>query len=294
MVDKTDEDEIEVTLEAPPEVEIPEGDIPPVLDPPAKAVEPEEGIEALRLKLADSERGREDEARRRQDAESRAANAGKEVQDTNLTLVTTAIAQVTAASERLEADYAQALQDSDFAAAAKIQREMSKNEVNLQSLEAGKKQLEEDAKRPPPQEISGDPVDVLANQLSPRSASWVRSHPEYARDPRLYQRMLAAHNLAMSEDIKADSDEYFAAIEGTLKIGKPAAVREVPPESALSAAAEPTRAPPPAAPVRGGGGGGAQTVRLSAAEREIAQMSGMTDQEYAANKLALTREGKIN
>jgi phage I-like protein len=35
-------------------------------------------------------------------------------------------------------------------------------------------------------------------------------------------------------------------------------------------------------------------VRLSAAEREMADMMGMTEKEYALNKLTLQREGKLN
>lgn len=291
MADETEKD---IEIEVLPEVEIPEGEIPPLKDPPEKAIEPEEGIEALKAKLADSQRERDAETQRRRDAEARAASAGKEVSDTNLSLVSNAIATVTAASERLETDYAQALQDSDYAAAAKIQREMAKNEVNLQSLEAGKRQLEEDAKRPPVVERPNDPVEALAGQLTSRSASWVRAHPEYARDPSLYQSMLAAHNLAIGKRLEPDSDAYFSKIEELLEIRRPAvAAREEPQESALSAAAEPTRSvAPPAAPVRGGGS--SNTVRLSAAEREMAAMSGLTDAEYAREKQALQKEGKLN
>jgi hypothetical protein len=35
-------------------------------------------------------------------------------------------------------------------------------------------------------------------------------------------------------------------------------------------------------------------VRLSSEEREMAQMMGMTPEEYGKNKLALKREGKLN
>jgi hypothetical protein len=35
-------------------------------------------------------------------------------------------------------------------------------------------------------------------------------------------------------------------------------------------------------------------VRLTSAEREMADMMGMTEKEYAVNKLALQREGKLN
>ena len=57
------------------------------------------------------------------------------------------------------------------------------------------------------------------------------------------------------------------------------------------------RSAPPAAPVsRSGNGTGSSpnVVRLTSAEREIASMMGMTDKEYAKNKVALQKEGKLN
>jgi phage I-like protein len=36
------------------------------------------------------------------------------------------------------------------------------------------------------------------------------------------------------------------------------------------------------------------TVRLTAAEREIASDLGMSEQDYARNKLALQKEGKLH
>ena len=37
----------------------------------------------------------------------------------------------------------------------------------------------------------------------------------------------------------------------------------------------------------------ANSVRLTASEREMAQMMGMTNEEYAKNKLMLIKEGKL-
>lgn len=274
-------------------------DKPPVGDPPPAAVPAEEGIEALRANLEREKSARLASEAREREANARANNAGKEVQDTNLALVTNAIAQVNQDSDMLEANYAQAMTDGDYAAGAKIQRQMAANAAKLQQLENGKTALEAEAKNPRREEprVESDPVEALAGQLSPRSASWVRSHPEYATDPRLYQKMLAAHNLAVADGVKTDTDDYFEAIEDTLKIRRREPEREE--ETALSGAADGTRRQSPAAaPVSRGGGMDGQkkpgTVRLSAAEVEIAALNGQTVQEYAANKAALIAEGKLN
>lgn len=304
--DHTD-DEIEITLDpvvaetsADSEIKVAEQEDKPVIaDPPPAAVPAEDGIEALRANLEREKSQRiaaQEDARK---ANERAQNAGKEVQDTNLALVTNAIAQVNQDSDMLEANYAQAMTDGDYAAGAKIQRQMAANAAKIQQLENGKTALEAEAKNPRREEPRiADPVEALASQLSPRSAQWVRAHPEYATDPRLYQKMLAAHNLAVADNVRLDSDDYFEAIEDTLKIRQPAheATRE---ENALSSAAEgQRRQSPPAAPVSRGGGMDGQkkpgTVRLSAAEVEMAAATGQSVQEYAANKQALINEGKLN
>jgi hypothetical protein len=51
-------------------------------------------------------------------------------------------------------------------------------------------------------------------------------------------------------------------------------------------------APPPAAPVSRGDNRNA--VRLSAAQREAAELSGMTEQEYAKSVQALKAEGRLH
>lgn len=300
------DDEIEIELdpvvaETPePEIKVAEQEDKPVIaDPPPAAVPAEEGIETLKANLERERQGRlsaEEDARR---ARTETANAGKTVQETNLALVTNAIANTNAAIDRMESDYAQALQDGDHAAAAKINRAMSQSMSELSQLESGKVALEAEAKNPRREEprVENDPVEALATQLSPRSAQWVRSHPEYATDQRLYQKMLAAHNLAVADGVKTDTDDYFEAIEDTLKIRR----REPEPEreTALSEAAEGVRRQSPAsAPVSRGGGMDGQkrpgTVRLSAAEVEMAQNMGQSVEEYAREKQALISEGKLN
>ena len=122
----------------------------------------------------------------------------------------------------------------------------------------------------------------------------MRRNPQFATDNRLYQKMLAAHNLAVADGIDPDTDDYFASIEDTLRIRSRNEY-----EDATSSAAKPLqrRSAPPAAPVSRSGtptGTRPNRVTLTAEEREMASMMGMTPEEYGRNKLALKKEGRMN
>ena len=98
----------------------------------------------------------------------------------------------------------------------------------------------------------------------------------------------------VARGIAPDSDEYFAVVESALGIAKPAPKEAATEDGVLSAAAaKPERdTAPPAAPVSRGGPS-SRSVRLSAEEIEMAEMSGVTAEEYARNKAALQKEGRM-
>lgn len=265
-------------------------------DKPADADPVDNTLETLREQLESERKARQEAQRRASEAEQSAYEAKGEVQDTSLHLVSNAIDTVIQNNNILKANYREAMAMQDYDTAADIQSEMSSNAAKLLQLEQGKQALESQPRQPAPTPYIADPVEALASQLSPRSADWVRRNPQFATDPRLYQKMLAAHNLAMADDIPADSDDYFAAIEDTLRIRRQDNSGDY---DAMADAAKPTqrRSAPPAAPVsRSGGGGGSKPnrVTLTAAEREMASMMGMTPEEYGRNKLTLQKEGKLN
>jgi len=257
----------------------------------------DKSLEDLKAQLERERQARLDAERRAHETESSLYQAKNETKSSNLHLVTNAIETVKQTNDVLKANYREAMSVGDYDAAADIQANMVENAAKLQQLEQGRKALEKtpDYEVPDPY-MPSDPVEALASQLSPRSAAWVRAHPEYATDTKLYQKMLAAHNLAVTDDIEADSDEYFEAIETTLRI------RNAPKpytDDASSQAAKPTqrRSSPPAAPVsRGGSGTGsrANVVRLTAEEREMASLMGMTEKEYAISKMELKKSGRMN
>lgn len=273
------------------------------LEAPEKATEEvEEGIKALKHQLEMERNARAEAERRAREAQNTASRASLEVQDSNLQLIMSAIDSVKRTNDMLKRDYATAMQAGDYETAAEIQSNMSINGAKLLQLENGRSALEQRLANPPKPEPEApqDPVEAVASQLSPRSAAWVRAHPECVRDRRLYMKMIGAHNIAVADGFQADTDEYFAEIERQMGYRKPqTAVEADYDEEPMSAAAKPMtrKPPPPAAPssrTASNGTGGRNTVTLTREEREMAGIMGMTPEEYAKNKVALKKEGKLN
>lgn len=270
--------------------------------PKEDEISPELGIEALKQQLEMERVARAEAEKRARQAETNASKANAEVQDSNLQLIVSAIDSINRAGTMLKRDYAAAMSAGNFEQAAEIQSQMSINGAKLLQLENGRAALEQRLKNPPKEEpkLPDDPVEAVAQQLSPRSAAWVRAHPECVRDKRLYMKMVGAHNIAVADGFQADTDEYFAEIERQLGYRKqPAPVQQEEQEEPTSMAAKPMpkKAPPPAAPssrAASNGTGGKNTVTLTREEREMASIMGMTPEEYAKNKVALKKEGKIN
>jgi hypothetical protein len=260
-----------------------------------RTIEPEEGINDLKMKLEQERNGRIEAEKQARQATEAAVHAKNEVQDTNLHLVKNAIDTVKRNNDILKYNYSEAMAVGDYTKAAEIQEGMSMNTSKLMELERGRSHMESAPKyEVPQQQRPSDPVEALASQLSPRSADWVRRNPQCVTDPRMYQKMVAAHNLAMADGYQADSDDYFGFVEDTLRISKRVDVGEDDPMSASAKVTQ--RRSPPAAPVsRSGTGTGSRpnVVRLTKAEAETAKDLGMTEQDYARNKLLLQKEGRL-
>ena len=269
--------------------------------PDNSEVSPDEGIKELRAKLEQEQIARADAEKRAREMQHNANRANMEVQDTNLQLIHSAMENVKRNSEVLKQHYAAALQAGAFDKAAEIQEHMGINSAKLLQLENGRSALQArlESQQNQPEPMPADPVEQVASQLSPRSAAWVRNHPQCITDKRLYQKMVGAHNIAVADGYSPDTDEYFDFIENQMGFRKATRMTEVEVDDPMSAASAPSQrrgAPPPAPSSRAASGsnGSKNVVRLSSEEREMAQMMGMTPEEYGKNKLALKREGKLN
>lgn len=262
---------------------------------------PEDGIAELKARLEEEKKLRLEAETRAQHAQQTATKAAAEVQDSNLQLISGAIDKLKRESDYLKSNFKEAMTVGDYDTAAQIQETMSLNAAKLLQLQNGKASLEEKLANPQPATPqSNDPVERVASTLSPRSAAWIRAHPQCITDQRMYQKMVGAHNIAMADGYIVDSDAYFDAIEQQLGFKKaPPPQVDDSEEVALSAAAAPVqkRTAPAAAPTTRTASGTpskSQVVRLSAEMREMASMMGMSPEDYAKNMVALKREGKLN
>jgi hypothetical protein len=288
LEDKEVEDTSEPQIEVQKAENVEQDDVP----------DPKLAIAELNRKLKEANQRAQQAERSAREQYEHSLTARAEVEDTHLHLVNNAIETVRRENEILKANLRDAMANGDYDKVAEAQESISMNAAKLLQLENGREAMKNQPRQPvQPMPRAVDPVEQVKASLSSRSAAWVDKHPEFVRDQRLFRKMVAAHELAVADGIEADSDEYFASVERTLGIRSK--VEAETDDGAFSSASQPTqrRAAPPSAPVsRSGNGTGSKpnVVRLTAAEREMADMMGMTEKEYALNKLALQREGKLN
>lgn len=290
IINEPDENDIEVVLEDDKGHEKP---VEIVAEPEEAVEDPSLAIQELRKKIQEAEaRAKEAEDRARNES-MRAKKALDEVEDTNIQLVNNAIESVKADNASLKVKMRSALAVGDHEVVADIQEAMSLNSAKLLQLENGLEAMRAQVRKPP------QPVDVLddfKSKVSRRSAEWAEANPEYIRNPRLFQKVVAAHNLVTADGVAPDTDEYFSKVESILGIGRPVEEAPAPQSAPRRAPASPAAAPPSAPPSRSSVTTGSKpnVVRLSSEEREAARQFGMTDKEYANAKLALQKEGRLN
>jgi hypothetical protein len=274
------EDEIEI-VEAPEE--------PKVEEKPQLTVE--DGINELKFKLEEERKAREAAERRAKEAMEQASAYKHDAADSNMKMIDSAIDTIRRNQEILKQNLRDAVAAGDADAQAEILMSIQKTQSDHEKLVYGKQQYEATVKASP-----ADPVEAMASNLTPRSAEWVRAHPEFARDQVLTRRMVRAHEDAIDEGIRPDTDEYFDYVESRLKIRQAPVQQEAALSEASTSTAGRRAAAPPAAPVSRSGtgtGGRPNVVTLSRAEQEAARDMGMTPKEYAENKMALVKAGKL-
>jgi len=248
-------------------------------DDAVEVITPDQGVEVLKAQIEREKAARiaaEEHARR---MAFETTQARQEVHETNVSLVDTAIDRLSQEADILEAGYAEALMNGDVKSAAKIQRQMTETAVKINNLETGR----ESPKNTPPPAASAppaDPVEAFARQLTPKSASWVRAHPEYVTNPSLQQQMIGADSIVQARGVQPDTPEYFAEVEKILGISRQDE-EDAPPAR---------RNAPPAAPGNTGGGSNGKTRRLSAAQLEAAELSGLSPEEYVKQMDRIERE----
>lgn len=328
--DTTNSGAIEIVIDKPGEAATAKSPEPVIAQAPAvvepqKIVTADEGIESLREQVA---KAKEDSARRlsekdrriqeafqnAQRAEQDAADARKEVLTVKQGAVLTVLDSLKRDKDDAKREYKTAMEAGEFDKAADAQDKISLANARIVEAEKGKLELDERAKAPavvtqrrPEPLASDDPAERYAASIEkdyPRSAEWVRQHPEYARDEGKTQTMTRAHYSALGEGLVPDTPSYFEHINQKLGLSRvaPAPVAGDPPP-AREVARAPASAPVSRDVAQSPGATRPNSVHLTAEEVRTAYDTysplypKATKQEllqkYAEDKVALIREGKI-
>jgi len=238
--------------------------------------------------------------------------ARNEVQDSNLKIILNAIDATEQAAANAEFEYAQAMSAGDYAHAAKAQRAMAQAESHLLQLQNGRQRLEETLQQPaegsvyaPPvpnfePQIPQDPIEMYAERLAPRSAEWLRAHPDAVQK---LGKLTRAHQDAIEDGIVPETDDYFNFIESRLGYDSEPRVesrRSEPmpaPVNRRSLASAPVSS---AASVSSRSSGNGNTMVLSPDEVEMAVLAepelsrDKAIESYARNKAYLIKNGKLS
>jgi len=290
------DDVVNIDLSGSPEINKNEPDAPDVeiVDTPVGSKSPrsvESAIEKLNERLEREREARVAAENRAMAAEQRVHAAYGEVSDTNIHLVASAIDSVKRDQETLKAHLRDAMAVGDFDRAADLQAMMTSNFNKLNQLENGFEEMRNAPRpvAPPPPPPSGDNlVDDLIGRVTPKSADWLRENKKHLPDARSIRIMARAHEDAVDNGMRPESDEYFRFVENRLGIGEGRAVPERSDAMSDSARVVQKRGSPPSAPVSRQPAGSpprSGVVQLTREEVEAAKISGISPQEYYMNKI---------
>jgi len=315
MTDIGTENEISVPLEEESPIEVLlEGES----QPETQVDDREIALQQMKAQLEEVSRRHEQEKIARHRAEQYAFQQAKAAQDTqndlhqsNYQVVVSGIENMKQTIEQAKRAFAEATAAGDYNGAAEANDTIAWANAHLKDLYEGKNRIESHlqpaegrvADAPPQQQYAPQPeqqqqlspeqqFNLLLSKLTPKSAAWMREHPQAAAN---MDKLSAAHNAAtVLKGIPAESPEYFSFIENELGMGGNKSSGRKPPMAS--------------APVSSGGYSsgrsssynGGSTMTLSAAEVEQALLIDpdlpreKAIEQYARNKAALIREGKMS
>ena len=238
------------------------------------------------------------EAAARQDAERRAAESDRRLQESRAGQMNAQMESLKAAKEQASAKMQAALEAGDYKAHAAAMAEFNRADYQTMRLEEhlqqqGARPAAQDQQRTQqPQRQVADPVEAYAAALSPTSAAWIRAHPEFVRDKALNDKMVRADSRAFGEGLERDTPEYFARVEQLLGLRQ--------------AEAPKADDPPPPKPVRAQapvardtsqslrtGESRQRTITLTPEMRATARDLGMSEEAYARQLLAAQQDGQL-
>jgi hypothetical protein len=272
----------------------------------------DEGVLELKRQLANQQMMTNRAAEVARNEHQARVQAERGIAQSNVSMVDQAIEGAKRDSEQARAYFQNALDRGDHKGASEAQVFLSDARANLLRLMEMREGLGEPQPQPQPRQQPQpqrqqyvDPAQMMqanVQRLSghldgtgfPKSAAWIRSHPEQVRDQAAIDGIDGAHRIAVNKfKLIPETDAYFDKIEEILEVGDAPQMTQTRQSRQLnqSRMAAPARAEAPN--LRTGRTRGT-AVALTARQREHARdVLGMTDEEYAAEMVDAQGRGKL-
>lgn len=234
----------------------------------------------------------QEERRGRTEANSRVVTETNNRLSAEEVAISNAIAASTSEAERLESEIVAAQENGKFSEAAKLTRQLASAQTKIDGWTNRKEQLEtwKEQQKNRPAEV----VDPNSH-LSARTRAWIDRNPKFKTDENFRKKAQGYANLAESEGLAIDSDEYFeyvdSRINAKLGVEEPIVQQQVQRKTVASTP-----------PSRNQGMGTTQqreTNRLTADEADMAKWTypkltpAEAQKKYYDGKLRAIAEGKI-
>lgn len=181
-----------------------------------------EELDSLRQQLkqkADESKALEDalhtERRARQETGAKLSEEVSNRFSAQESAIENAILAATAEIDGLEKQQTQLMEEGKFGEASKISRLIASAQYKLDGAQFSKSQLgtyKQNAER----QAEVAKSDPLA-QYSESAKSWIRKNPAFLSDKKTNARVMAAHNLAVADDVEVDSPDYFARLDEVIR-----------------------------------------------------------------------------
>lgn len=312
MTDLPDENEIEVPIvdEQPVEVVL-EGE----KQPEETIDEREAALKDMKAQLDEVNRRHEQEKIARMRAEQYAMEQAKAAQYTqtdlhhsNLQVVNSGIENMQQTISQAKRALADATAAGDYNAVAEANEVLAWAHTQLNELSSGKRNIERHLQSiqtnegrvadqqpqyapPQPPPTPEQQFEGLLSRLTPKSAAWMREHPNAAQD---LNKLSAAHQAAtVLKGITPETPEYFSFIESELGISNGRSNGRKP-----AMASAPVSSASPIVSRSGYNGGSTMTLSAAEVEQAVLNEPDMSREKaieaYARSKAQLIREGKLS
>lgn len=181
----------------------------------------EDDINSLKERLAEAERARQESDQRATDTARQLAEAKQHVTrettgrfSAEEAAVVSGIAAATSEAQTAETEYANAMNNADWVAAAKAQAKLADARYDLKSYTSRQTEIAQAKTQQTEQPRQQDPLA----SFPPRTREWIGRNPDFlVPGSRFHSQAMAAHYEAVSQGMAPETTEYFDYIDGKVK-----------------------------------------------------------------------------